>query len=303
MKPTLLITGCAGFIGRAACEYFKYKYEIIGLDDLSRSGSKPPGGVKFIRGRVRDHLGLIYSADAVLHLAAQVSVVESYRNPWHDWECNAGDTMILAHSVGAFKPDIPFIYASTNKVFGELPGVSGPILDSQPLNPQTPYGISKAAAGLYVREFLPNSGYVFHMGCIYGETQPDHASEDQGWVGWLIRQIRDGKPIKCYGDGSQVRDLLHVSDLLQAYEMALEWKVEPGCYGVGGGYDNSAQLSTVVAMLGGKIDKYAAWRQHDQRCCIMASDGLRRAGWEPQISAAKWLYGESIKIEAARDTA
>lgn len=288
----MLITGAAGFIGSAAYVYYRDRFHVIGVDDYSRAPRKSGSGL----------LPVIY-CDAgeiprvlrnapihvVLHLAAQVSVTASIQDPRNDFQRNAALTFDLAHWAARTKVKT-FIYSSTNKVYGEMAGrIPTPVCDDEPTNPQTPYGISKACGGMYVRELLPDTGYDFRQSCIIGEAQEFHATEDQGWVGYLIRSVRAGYPITCYGDGSQVRDLLHVDDLLRAYDLAIDGKIRPGSYVVGGGTENAVTFEDVVRLLGGTIQDRKPPRPRDQIYFVARSDGLRKAGWRPETSTMAWI--------------
>lgn len=278
MKPRMLITGVAGFIGREAWQRFSGRYELFGVDNLMRDGSRMPteGGTCYLADV--ENMDGFEDVDVIIHLAAQVSVTGSVHKPYADLITNAAGTLRMCQV--AQRTGAKLIFASTNKVFGELQGQSEPVYDDQPWHPQTPYGISKAAAAMYVRDLLPSLGYVLHQSCVWSESQ--RGSIDQGWIGWLRRTIKAGKPVTCFGDGSQVRDLLHVSDLLDVYEMAIDGKINPGSYVTGGGEESAATFSEVVELLGGKIDKYEDWRPHDQRYFVSANEELTRAGWAPK---------------------
>lgn len=294
----MLITGAAGFIGNAACQRYRDEFDIVAIDDLSR-GKAVPEGVHFIHGDAYVAASQFQRFDVVVHLAAQVSVVRSLDDPRSDFRHNAEVTMKLAHWASKMpKPPI-FIYASTNKVYGPLPGVLSPITDEQPLAPSTPYGISKATGGLYVRDFLPETGFDFRQSCIYGEAQI--GSEDQGWIGWLRKCIREGISITCYGDGSQVRDLLHVSDLLHAYDKAIKGTLPAGSYTVGGGMENSLSFAGAVSLLGDRIANWAPWRKDDQRYFVAASDGLRAHGWWPFLDAREMLRAYQYTSKVGRE--
>jgi len=288
----LLITGAAGFIGRAAWERYRERWQLIGIDDLSRPTATPPSinddePHEFIRADI-NHINDfdLPAVDAVLHLAAKVSVTRSMTSPWADFRTNAVGTVRLIewakhHCSG------PFLIASTNKVFGELIGHEEPITDRHPIAPRTPYGIAKAAGALYVTDLLPDRGYAFHQSCIYGEEQ--QGTVDQGWIGFVWRSIRHGWSITCYGDGNQVRDLLHVDDLLAAYSLALDGRLTPGQYVTGGGIANALTFHDAVETLGGTIHGYAPWRPCDQRYFVSANEGLSAAGWRPDVLAKERL--------------
>jgi CDP-paratose 2-epimerase len=171
------------------------------------------------------------------------------------------------------------IYASTNKVFGELNGLSSPVKDDQKLSPETNYGVSKCSGAHYVADYP--KGYVLHQSCIYGEAQV--GDENQGWIGWIRQRVKGNLPITCFGDGTQVRDLLHVEDLILLYDRIIDGKIYPGSYVVGGGDANAFSFADVVALFGGKIESFADWRSHDQKHFVSANDGLSSQGWHPRI--------------------
>lgn len=287
----VLVTGCAGFIGNALWKRWERKYRLLGIDDLSRETSVAP-----IIDSMQHHLFYVEDIcnvdsiplpklDLIVHLAGQVSVVNSLIDPVRDMHTNTEGTLRMC--MLAQKNRCPLIYSSTNKVYGELCGLETPVSDEHPLNPQTPYGISKCAGAQYVLDMLPNNGYVFHQSCIYGETQ--HGTLDQGWVGWLRHRILTGSPITCYGDGTQVRDLLHVEDLIDAYELVVDGKLSPGSYVTGGGIDNAHSFSEVVELLGGNVSSYDQWRQHDQKYFVSSNEKLIAAGWNPRIKFTEWV--------------
>src|SRR5208282_708294 len=130
-----------------------------------------------------------------------------------------------------------FFYASTNKVYGAMEGVTVEeekgsyryqnlpfgVSEDQCLDFHSPYGCSKGAADQYVLDYARIYGLptvVFRQSCIYGCRQ--FGVEDQGWVAWFVIAAEMGLPITVYGNGNQVRDILFVDDLLAAYDAALE---------------------------------------------------------------------------------
>ena len=292
----ILITGCAGFIGNAAWRHLEKKHNLVGVDNLSRKTSIPP-----IIDSLQPHLFFLEDInnienlpmqlpklDAIIHLAAQVSVVESVLDPITDIKTNAEGTLRMC--MLAKEHNCKLIFSSTNKVYGELENIKEPISDTQPTSPETPYGVSKAAAAHYVLDMLPNSGYVFHQSCVYGETQV--GTLDQGWIGWLRTSIKNEIPITCFGTGEQIRDLLHVEDLLEIYDLALDDRLPPGSYVTGGGPDNAHSFSDVVKMLGGNISKFDEWRPQDQKCFISSNEKLKAAGWQPKIKFREWAKND-----------
>jgi CDP-paratose 2-epimerase len=278
----ILITGHCGFIGSQAWKYFVEEgYEVWGVDNLSRSTSIWNDSPRSIKADVND-IGSLSELDIdfdfVLHLAAQVSVVEGENNPEIDFFTNALGTFSVVQF--AKKRNAGLIYASTNKVFGELSGIATPISDLQPLVPQTNYGVSKCAGAHSVADYP--KGFVLHQSCIYGEAQV--GDENQGWIGWIRQRVLGNQPIVCFGDGSQVRDLLHVDDLIKLYEMIIQGKVAAGSYVVGGGAANAFSFSEVVKLFGGTISRFSDWRDNDQRYFVSKNEGLTAQGWEPKNS-------------------
>lgn len=283
----VLITGHCGFIGQAAWNHFcNNGHEVYGIDDLSRSTSKPnshPNSHVADINQISSIRGLDIQIDWVLHLAAQVSVVDSILNPRRDFMSNAMGTFEVLQYAKARGAGV--IYASTNKVFGELDGVNSPIHDSQPVLPETNYGVSKCVGAQYVHDYA--NGWVIHQSCIYGEAQVGDIN--QGWIGWLRQQVSRNEKIVCFGDGSQVRDLLHVSDLIQLYELIMTGKIPKGSYIAGGGISNAFSFAEVVTLLGGKISAFESWRPHDQRYFVSANSGLTERGWEQRVSFMQTL--------------
>ena len=260
-----LITGGAGFIGCNYAEHLLSKGKRVTiLDNLSRRGAER--NLAWLRKRHGENSfelivadvrqpesfeSVVRGKDVIVHLAAQVAVTSSVTDPRNDFEINAFGTFNLLEAVrkAGHKPFV--IYASTNKVYGEasehrlvkqktryryakLPlGVS----ETQPLDFHSPYGCSKGAAEQYVRDYsriygIP--GVVMRQSCIYGPRQ--FGIEDQGWLAWFIIAALCEKPITIYGDGRQVRDMLHVRDLIAAYDAAVSnQKVAGQIYNIGGG--------------------------------------------------------------------
>jgi CDP-paratose 2-epimerase len=176
----------------------------------------------------------VTNAKAVFHLAAQVAVTSSLADPMLDFAINAQGTLTILDSLRRLSPETRLVFASTNKVYGALTDmaveeVEGRYLpvdatlqqfgvsEARRLDFCTPYGCSKGAADQYVLDYAHSFGLktaVLRMSCIYGPHQ--FGTEDRGWVAhFLIRALR-GEAITLYGDGKQVRDILHVNDAVAA---------------------------------------------------------------------------------------
>jgi CDP-paratose 2-epimerase len=295
-KLRILVTGCAGFIGGHFVSYLDDSYSVIGIDDLSRQTSRVPiifnnrSQHQFYKANIVDIDKLdLGDVDLVVHLAGQVSVVASVLDPLTDLDTNVRGSLAVARFAAQRK--VPVIYSSTNKVFGDLSDTTDPIGDLHPYNPRTPYGVSKLAGGLYIADYVPNH-YILHQSCIYGESQI--GTLDQGWIGWLRSSISKGRDITCFGDGSQIRDLLHVDDLCRLYLMIIDGLIRPGSYVVGGGPTNAKTFLAAVEMLGGHVSKFEEWRPNDQRYFVSANNGLGAQGWSPEVSFDEWAEDNKI---------
>jgi CDP-paratose 2-epimerase len=317
----VVVTGGAGFIGvNLGAAFASDGHEVIAVDNLSRTGSTenatwlchnfPTATVRKADVRT-DHAVLaevVADADAVYHLAAQVAVTTSVTNPREDFEINALGTFNVLEAVRRHARRNPVvIYSSTNKVYGGMEDIAiverhgryeyrdlpEGIPEDRLLDFHSPYGCSKGAADQYVRDYARIYGLrtvVFRQSCIYGPRQ--FGIEDQGWVAWFTIATMAGKPITVYGDGKQVRDVLYIGDLIQAFRRATEQiDVTSGqVYNIGGGAENTMSLLELIEFLkehhGTDIRPgFADWRPGDQP--VYVSD-VRKAkshfGWEPTYS-------------------
>ena len=293
----VLVIGGAGFIGCniAARRILEGKHSVLILDNLSRRGTaenlrwlRTLGSFEFIRADIRRSVELeaLFSEhpdiDVVYHMAAQGAVTLSVTDPREDFEVNALGSFNVLEAIrrGPARPVL--IFASTNKVYGgmedvEIVEVDGRyayrdfpdgMTESRTLDFHSPYGCSKGAADQYVRDYARIYGLetiTFRQSCIYGHRQ--FGFEDQGWVAWFTIQAVLGRPITIFGDGKQVRDMLYVEDLLDAYDAAMEKRdVTRGrIYNVGGGPFNRMSLHDLVAYL----------EQLTRRRVSVSYDGLR----------------------------
>jgi len=324
----ILITGGAGFIGaNLAHHYLSQGQEVVIVDNLSRKGTeiniswlkqKFPT-LKFYQEDIVNYAflkGLVSQAqfDVVFHLAAQVAVTTSVANPRLDFEVNALGTFNLLEAVRQTSPDAVIIFASTNKVYGDLQSIPltekelryefaekamKGVTEEQSLDFHSPYGCSKGAADQYVRDYARIYGLktvCFRQSCIYGYRQ--FGLEDQGWLAWFIIATLKNKSLTIYGNGKQVRDVLFIDDLIKAYDLAIanKDKLNGAIYNIGGGIGNSLSLLELISILEGKFNKkiaynFAPWRPGDQ--LIFISDNtklLKEQSWQPQIS-----YQEGIE--------
>lgn len=308
----VLITGGAGFVGlNVALRLIREGWHVTVLDNLSRLGTERnlrwllyryPHRVTFVKEDVRNSTGLadhVRNQDAILHLAAQVAVTNSLQDPIADLEVNARGTLNVLEAARLHNPQAPFIFSSTNKVYGSLEGRSQPCDEAQPIDLHTPYGCSKGAADQYVRDYarcFDLNSVVFRQSCIYGAHQ--YGTEEEGWVAHFVHSILRDRPFVIHGDGKQVRDMLEARDLSTLYSLAIDniHRVRGKIYNVGGGPTNQANLLDVIdriAELAHKQPKFsfAEWRQGDQRYYVSDISLVKRdLGWEPHIDIDHGLH-------------
>ncbi len=307
----VLITGGAGFLGvNAAIHLIKYGWYVTLLDNLSRPGTERnlkwaitryPNRVTFIKEDVRNASALaehVRNQDAVLHLAAQVAVTTSLVDPNTDFDVNARGTLNVLEAVRLHNREAPFVFASTNKVYGKLGKNNSACKETQPLDFHSPYGCSKGAADQYVRDYarcFDMNTVVLRQSCIYGAHQ--YGTEDQGWVAHFVHSILKDRQLTIYGDGTQVRDLLDARDLSALYALVIDKiAITRGeVYNVGGGTENQRNLLEVIDQIGELTGRkpqfsFTDWREGDQAYYVSDNTKAReQLGWEPNIDFDRGL--------------
>jgi len=338
MPRHFLITGGAGFIGSNYAYRLLQRGERVTIfDNLSRKGSnlnlewleKSFGlsAFKLVRADIRDAQAIREAAadtDVLVHLAAQVAVTTSVTQPREDFEINALGTFNTLEAARVSGKNPIFLYASTNKVYGEMEDVTVAEFETrymyrdlpmgcpetQPLDFHSPYGCSKGSGDQYVRDYariyrLPS--VVFRQSCIYGTRQ--FGVEDQGWVAWFVIAAINRHPITIYGDGKQVRDILFVDDLLNGYDLAIE-KIDRAAgqvFNLGGGADNTISIWREFAPILEKAIGHSIptgqgdWRPGDQKVfvanCLKAQTEL---GWLPKVGVEEGVQRLVDWVQANR---
>jgi CDP-paratose 2-epimerase len=316
-----LITGGAGFIGTNLAERLVHEgRKVIVYDSLTRPGveqniawlqSSYPQDIEFVLGDIGDSDSVCHAvshADEVFHFAAQVAVTTSLINPREDYEVNIGGTLNVLEAIRSADNPPPLIFTSTNKVYGGLTDLSletnctryqllnssqrAGISEARPLDFHSPYGCSKGAADQYVLDYARSfhiPALVFRMSCIYGPHQM--GTEDQGWIAhFLIRAMR-GEPIMICGDGLQVRDVLFVDDLLDAFLLAQanSRTLSGQAFNIGGGLGNTIsllELLKLIETLEGHppLVRMSEWRAGDQRYYVSDTRKFKAAtGWAARV--------------------
>jgi len=329
---TWLINGGCGFVGSNLADALLCAGEEVTIvDNLSRAGSAE--NLRWLRSgyksefefqdmdtRDKDRLAAVIKSlqpSVVAHLAGQVSMVASLENPRNDFEINAIGTYNALDAVRAHSPGSIFLFSSTNKVYGGLeylkheetetryilPDYPNGLDEKLQLDGQSPYGCSKLAADQYVRDYHRTydiKTVVFRHSSMYGSRQ--FATFDQGWVGWFCQMAKSmsdpsAEAFTISGDGKQVRDLLHATDLIEVYRLAVRNidKAAGQIYNIGGGMSNSLSLLELFSQLEeltGHPVRYTKLpaRFGDQKVFVADnSKAAREIGWSPKQDKVEGL--------------
>lgn len=328
MNNHILITGGAGFVGTNLAHHLLQEGRSVLLyDNLSRAGVEQNWEwlrrahgerVRIVVADVRDAEKLrpaVRQAAQVFHLAAQVAVTSSLSDPIFDFEVNARGTLNLLEILRGMETPPPLVFTSTNKVYGGLDDIplrsrngryepedadqrAQGISETRPLDFHSPYGCSKGAADQYVIDYARTFGLravVFRMSCIYGPHQ--FGTEDQGWVAHFLIRALERRPITLYGDGMQVRDVLFVEDLVQAFLLAQAGmeRLSGEAFNIGGGPDNTLSLLDLLDLIQdayGDAPRFTRedWRPGDQRYFVSDTGKFQSAtGWSPRVDTAQGI--------------
>ena len=343
----VLVTGGTGFVGSNVAEYYAKKgFKVTCIDNLSRGELlkkeistvhnwtylRKLKNIQLVKGDIRDSeklKAISKEADIIIHTAAQTAVTTSLQDPRTDFEVNLLGTFNVLEAARLSNCNPVLIYCSTNKVYGNNVNkikikekkiryafedkFKNGIPETFPIDlcEHTPYGCSKLAADLYVQDYAHVYGLrsgVFRMSCIYGPHQ--FGVEDQGWIAWFIIATLLCHPITIYGDGKQVRDVLYVSDLINAYDSFVNSNIKQEVFNVGGGPSNILSLLELLNMIEkftGKRSKvrFANWRQSDQKVYVSNITKINeKLNWKPETNPeegikelAEWLKRNKGKFE------
>jgi len=323
-QNAILITGGAGFIGtNLAHRLLQQGKQVLIFDDLSRAGVREnlrwlqathPKGLQFQRGTVLDRVALtqaVGQASHVFHFAAQVAVTTSLEDPIEDFEVNGRGTLNVLEAIRSQPKPPSIVFTSTNKVYGDLAEIAleargiryepaeqniraHGFNETCPLVFHSPYGCSKGAACQYVLDYARTFGLqtvVFRMSCIYGPHQ--FGNEDQGWVAHFLINALEKNSITVYGDGRQVRDILYVDDVVDAFLLAQKniHTISGEAFNIGGGPINSISLLELlnwIRELQGAPARadFSNWRPADQKYYVSDTRKFRAyTGWLPKVEA------------------
>jgi UDP-glucose 4-epimerase len=293
VDKTILITGGAGYVGSHTNKYLsELGYKTVVLDNLERGHKELIKWGEFVEGNVGDTLLLkelfgSYKFDAIVHFAAYAYVQESVLQPEEYWRNNVGNTLSLLESTiehGVKK----FILSSTCATYGIPTEI--PILESHQQNPVSPYGASKLAVELLLKDFAATYDVDYFILRYFnaagadpdGDIGEKHIPETHLIPKLLIGVLEENPTISLYGvdyptrDGTCVRDYVHVTDLADAHYRALHYLLEHRerhCVcnlGLGRGFSVREVVSSVERITGRRV---------------RVNEAQRRAGDVPELIA------------------
>jgi dTDP-glucose 4,6-dehydratase len=316
---TILVTGCAGFIGSNFVPYFLEKYpniRLVNLDLLTYAGnltnlSEVEGNERhiFIQGDICDRalvesLFNDYDIRGVIHFAAESHVDNSIKNPGIFVQTNVNGTFTLIDVAYKLWMEKPFTYKygydgcrfhhiSTDEVYGTL-GETGYFNEETPYAPNSPYSASKAGSDMIVRSYHHTYGVntvITNCSNNYGPKQ-----HDEKLIPTIIRKALSGENIPIYGDGKNIRDWLYVLDHCKGIDLVYHTGKSGEVYNIGGRNErNNNQIAERICMLldslkprnDGKSYKqqitYVEDRAgHDRRYAIDATKIETDLGWKAE---------------------
>lgn len=293
-NKTALVTGAAGFIGSHLVDRLLADgYEVIGIDDLSSGRLENlPEGFDLREMDIRDsevrEVVVEIRPDVVFHLAAQISVSVSAREPLLDADVNIGGALNLLEGIRALGDDaVKLVYiTSGGTAYGDPEVV--PADESTPVRPLSPYGASKLAIETYlpIYESLCDLEYsIIRLANVYGPRQDPHG--EAGVVAIFAKAMLADKPLTVFGDGKDERDYVFVGDVVDAISRAAGSELS-GPFNIGTGVSTSTnRIFEVVASNCDHTDTavHSPARAGDiNRISLDASRAERELGWVPRVS-------------------
>ena len=318
----ILITGGCGFLGsNLAIHGISQGYEIFVVDNFYRQGSaenykwlKSKGEFKFYEVDISKYKKIEkvfqeIKPNIVFHLAGQTAMTTSINNPLEDFQINTIGSLNILECIRNIGNNCKAIYASSNKIYGDLayidiiekdlryiaPDYNDGFPETMKIDFSTPYGCSKGSADLYFIDYFKSYGLnvsVFRHSTMYGGRQ--FATVDQGWIGYFCEKMIKplSEDIDIYGVGKQVRDILHCDDIVNLYFSSIDKfdKIQGKAFNIGGGPKNSLsllELFKILEMKTGNKMKYKInpMRISDQKVYVSDISEIQEAlNWNPKIN-------------------
>ena len=292
---TILVTGGAGFIGSHVVELIQAAGDTaVVVDDLSKGSlANLPGDVAVTEASIADRAAMqmlaaeLTDVKAIIHCAAQASVVASTEDPEHDLRVNIAGTINILDIAAAHA--CPLVFTSTGgAIYGET--APRPTPETSATEPGAPYGASKAAAEIYVRLWARRDGLphtICRLGNVYGPRQ--RGDGEAGVVAIFASRLRDNQPMTLYGFGEPTRDYVHVHDVARALVGSIG---TAGTYNIATGTETSVRevydlARTAVPDSTSGEPELAPLRPGElQASCLDTTRAADVLGWSPEIDVA-----------------
>jgi len=294
---TALVTGGAGFIGSHVVDRLvALGYRVAVLDNLStgRTQNLHPAAALHVADVNDPSIPEIFQQvkpNLVFHLAAQISVSASVREPIADGQTNVLGMLRVLEAVKACGVE-KIIYSSTGgALYGEPQ--THPCSEEHPIAPLSPYGLSKYLAELYILLYHRLHGLdytILRYGNVYGPRQDPHG--EAGVVAIFTQAMLEGRGVKIFGDGFQERDFVYVGDVAEANIQAIG-KGTGGAYNIGTGHGSTVnQVFQLLQQCTGyqEAAEYTPPRPGDvYRISLSHRKAAAELGWQPQVSLEEGL--------------
>jgi len=292
----LLITGGAGFIGSNFVRYMlgKYpEYQVINLDKLTYAGNldnladiADNPNYSFVEGDIADRKlvdDLASKVDAIINFAAETHVDNSIEDADPFLQTNVIGTQVLIEAALKYKHP-RYIQISTDEVYGDIE--DGFFTETSILKPSSPYSASKSAGDLLVLSYVRTYGLPAVISRCSNNYGPYQYPEKV--VPFFIKKLINGEKVPLYGDGSNVRDWLHVLDHCKAVDLILHEGKIGEIYNVGANNEHSnleitKKMLEILSLPEDRIEFVKDRPGHDIRYAIDASKLKNELGWEPTV--------------------
>ena len=279
----ILITGGTGFIGKNLVEKTLAEgHEVNVLDRETKKSQNNES--RIIKGDIRKKTDLekaIKDIEVIYHLAAKTNVMESFKDPISHNEINIGGTLNVLNTIANKR--IKLVYPSTAAIYGNP--MTNPIKESHPINPLSPYGISKLTGELYCDIYRSKFGVnceIFRLFNVYGiKTETD----GKDVITRFISKVNKNEAPIIYGDGNQTRDFIHVNDVIDVFIKSMNIK-EGNTYNLGSGKSISLNDLANILMKEKKMKgikpEYKETREGEIIASVADISKLKKNyGWSP----------------------
>ena len=302
------VTGGAGFIGSHLVEHLlRLGLEVTVLDNLSTGrASRIPAGARFVEGSILDPaktLEAMEGAEVLFHLAARVAIRSSFSFIVEDAQTNVAGTATVLHSAAATRTIKRIISTSSMAVYADSPMNLG-VREDHPTSPLSPYGVSKLAAERLTHIYCAQVGIesaVLRLFNTYGPGQT--LSPYVGVVTIFVNQLIRGDQPTIFGDGLQLRDFVHVLDVVQGFSKAMSNRISGETFNIGSGQAttlNELYLAVSEVMQIKQPPLYAPVAAGELLCSFAdISKAIRELGYQPRHGLSESLPAVIEEICAA----